>query len=113
MTPSRIYLATGGSRMSRANSTLRSACCRGPAYLMRCAPRQSVVRTLRSCSAPGFEEVESGGGLATEVRDICQANDIALIGPNCEGVWSIAARAILTFGSPPSATRCTTRRSRS
>jgi len=27
-----------------------------PAYLMRCAPRQSVVRTLRSCSAP-----DSGG----------------------------------------------------
>lgn len=47
----------------------------------------------------GFEETEGGGGLAGELRAVCAARDIALIGPNCEGVWSIAARTILTFGS--------------
>ncbi len=47
----------------------------------------------------GFEEVEGGSVLAKELLEVCRANDIALIGPNCEGVWSIASRAILTFGS--------------
>jgi acyl-CoA synthetase (NDP forming) len=47
----------------------------------------------------GFEEVADGAGLARRVRDICRDRGIALIGPNCEGVWSVRAKAILTFGS--------------
>lgn len=47
----------------------------------------------------GFEEVADGAGLAARVRDICRTRGIALIGPNCEGVWSVRSKAILTFGS--------------
>jgi acyl-CoA synthetase (NDP forming) len=47
----------------------------------------------------GFEEVADGAGLAARVRDICRTRGLALIGPNCEGVWSVRSKAILTFGS--------------
>jgi acetate---CoA ligase (ADP-forming) len=77
------------------------AFCMLPAAHVPDALRAAAKREARAAIvlSSGFEEVEGGGVLAAEVKDVCLAHDIALIGPNCEGVWSIAARAILTFGS--------------
>jgi len=47
----------------------------------------------------GFEEVESGAGLADRLRSVATEHGVAVIGPNCEGIWSIPARMTLTFGS--------------
>lgn len=72
-------------------------------------PAKAVPQALRAAGgrgakaaivlSSGFEETEGGGGLADELRAACAAHDITLIGPNCEGVWSVGARTILTFGS--------------
>jgi len=47
----------------------------------------------------GFEEFEGGGALAERLREVCERESMALIGPNCEGVWSVRSRVMLTFGS--------------
>jgi acetate---CoA ligase (ADP-forming) len=72
-------------------------------------PAQEVPNTLESCAdrgmhaaivlSSGFEEIEGGGDLVQRIRRICADKGLTLIGPNCEGVWSVAAKAILTFGS--------------
>ena len=77
------------------------AFCMLPAKAVPLALREAGGRGAKAAIvlSSGFEETEGGGGLADELRAACAAHDIALIGPNCEGVWSIAARTILTFGS--------------
>lgn len=47
----------------------------------------------------GFEEFDGGAGLVERLRAVCERESIALIGPNCEGVWSVRSRVMLTFGS--------------
>lgn len=47
----------------------------------------------------GFEEVDCSGRLVAAVRDVCARHRIALVGPNCEGVWSVRDNVLLTFGS--------------
>lgn len=77
------------------------AFCMLPAAGVANALRASAARGARAAIvlSSGFEEVDGGRGLAAELHDVCETHNIALIGPNCEGVWSIASRAILTFGS--------------
>ncbi|TCR62549.1 acetate--CoA ligase family protein [Bosea sp. BK604] len=47
----------------------------------------------------GFEEAEGGHALAQEMARVAEEAGITLIGPNCEGVWSVAEKLVLTFGS--------------
>ena len=47
----------------------------------------------------GFEESEGGAALAEELRRAAQEYGMDVIGPNCEGLWSVKNRLILTFGS--------------
>jgi len=47
----------------------------------------------------GFEEVAGQESLVDRVREICNRHGIVLVGPNCEGVWSVRSRVLLTFGS--------------
>lgn len=47
----------------------------------------------------GFEESEHGAGLADELRRAASEWSMTVIGPNCEGLWSVTSRLILTFGS--------------
>lgn len=46
----------------------------------------------------GFEEAGSDE-LVEELKQSALEAGIAVVGPNCEGVWSVAARSLLTFGS--------------
>ena len=47
----------------------------------------------------GFEEVKDNKLLVEQLRAAAGAHDMAVVGPNCEGIWSVRARMILTFGS--------------
>ena len=72
-------------------------------------PAREVPETLRACGrrgianavvlSSGFEEVEGGAGLVAELKEAALAGGVNLIGPNCEGIWSVTAKTILTFGS--------------
>jgi acyl-CoA synthetase (NDP forming) len=73
------------------------------------APAREVPDVLASLAArncrsavvvsSGFEEFDGGGALAERLREVCDRESMALIGPNCEGVWSVRSRVMLTFGS--------------
>ncbi len=72
-------------------------------------PAADVPEVLEQCGrkgiraavvvSSGFEEVDLGGHLVAAVRDVCARHRIALVGPNCEGVWSVRDKVLLTFGS--------------
>lgn len=66
-----------------------------PGALAECGRKGTRAAVVISS---GFEET-GDGGLVRAVRDVCREQGIALVGPNCEGVWSVRAKALLTFGS--------------
>ncbi len=47
----------------------------------------------------GFEETTDGASLVQQLKEIVERYDMILVGPNCEGVWSVQNRLVLTFGS--------------
>lgn len=47
----------------------------------------------------GFEEIDSGKELAKQLAEAARKYNVAVIGPNGNGVWSIRAKAMLTFGA--------------
>ncbi len=47
----------------------------------------------------GFEETAAGRDLAARLAEAATRHGVAVVGPNCEGVWSVRARLLLTFGS--------------
>ncbi|MCO5084384.1 MAG: acetate--CoA ligase family protein [Rhizobiaceae bacterium] len=47
----------------------------------------------------GFEEATDGAALARQLATAAVKNRVAVIGPNCEGIWSVRNRMVLTFGS--------------
>lgn len=72
-------------------------------------PAATVPAIIDECGAKGikaaivfssgFEEVEGGRELADQLRDAARRHDIAVLGANGQGVWSVAAKTMLTFGS--------------
>ena len=72
-------------------------------------PANTVPSIIRECGAKGiksaivyssgFEETEHGKELALELRTAAEESGVAVIGPNCNGAWSVKAKAILSFGS--------------
>lgn len=68
-----------------------------------------VIETVAACGrkgmgscivfTSGFEEVEGGRELAAQLAETARAADMPVVGPNCEGVWSIRSRVLMTFGS--------------
>ncbi|MGE0503632.1 MAG: acetate--CoA ligase family protein [Rhizobiaceae bacterium] len=71
-------------------------------------PAKDVPNVVRDCGrkgvravvvfSSGFEESD-GGQLADALRAAAAEYGLPLIGPNCEGVWSVGEKAFLTFGS--------------
>lgn len=67
------------------------------------------AQAVRDCAAKGtravvvlssgFEETDSGHQAAADLAAAARETGVAVVGPNCEGVWSVAARTLLTFGS--------------
>jgi acyl-CoA synthetase (NDP forming) len=77
------------------------------ALVMLAAAR--VPQAVRDCArkgigavvvlSSGFEETEEGHAHAAELAQVARETGIAVVGPNCEGVWSVPDRVILTFGT--------------
>ncbi|MBE2966992.1 acetate--CoA ligase family protein [Burkholderia cepacia] len=47
----------------------------------------------------GFEETEAGKEHAQRLAETARAHGVAVIGANCQGVWSVRRRVMMTFGS--------------
>ena len=72
-------------------------------------PAMQVPKTIAECGrkgvsgavilSSGFEEVQEGKALVEQLRAAAIAHNVAVVGPNCEGIWSVRERMILTFGS--------------
>ena len=52
---------------------------------------------MRSSFHAGFEESSEGKELAVRLADAARRHGITVIGPNCQGLWSVRAKAILTY----------------
>jgi acetate---CoA ligase (ADP-forming) len=71
-------------------------------------PAVTVPGIIEECGAKGircaivysagFEEVESGKEHARRLADAARRYGVAVIGANGQGVWSVKARTMLTFG---------------
>lgn len=77
-------------------------------------PAQTVPGIIAECGAKGirnaivfsagFEEVDSGKEVAHRLADAAREHGVAVLGPNCQGIWSVASKAILTFSPAASNT---------
>ncbi|HSV83107.1 MAG TPA: acetate--CoA ligase family protein [Ramlibacter sp.] len=72
-----------------------------PAADCAAAVRACAARGIRGCVIPssGFEETETGHAHAQALRAAARDTGMAVVGPNCEGLWSVRSRVLLTFGS--------------
>jgi acyl-CoA synthetase (NDP forming) len=74
-------------------------------------PAPTVPDIIAECGAKGirnaivyssgFEEIESGKEHARRLIEAARQHNVAVLGPNCQGVWSIRQRSMLTFSSGP------------
>ena len=70
---------------------------------------RQVPETVRACAdknvgaavvlSSGFEEAEGGHQYAEDLARVARETGMPVVGPNCEGVWSVRSRVLLTFGS--------------
>lgn len=109
--PGRIYPVNpkydevGGIRCYRALDALPEA----PDVALISLAAASVPAAIRQLGAmgtraavvlsSGFEETESGAALADDLRAAAAEYGMVVVGPNCEGLWSVGDRLVLTFGS--------------
>lgn len=47
----------------------------------------------------GFEEVEGGDVLARQLAEAATRHNVAILGPNGQGLWSVAAKSFFSFSS--------------
>lgn len=72
-------------------------------------PAEHCAQAIRDCAArgtyavvilsSGFEETEEGVQAAAALALAAAETGVVVVGPNCEGVWSVRDRLLLTFGS--------------
>ena len=65
-----------------------------PALIAECAARGT--RNVIVFSA-GFEESSEGHELAAQLVETARRHGVTVIGPNCQGLWSVRHRAMLTY----------------
>jgi acyl-CoA synthetase (NDP forming) len=72
-----------------------------PAPACAQAVRDCAAKGITACVIPssGFEETEDGDAHAVALREAAEECEVAVVGPNCEGLWSVRERVLLTFGS--------------
>lgn len=72
-----------------------------PASACAQAVRDCAAKGIAACVIPssGFEETEDGAMHAVALREAAEECEVAVVGPNCEGLWSVRERVLLTFGS--------------
>lgn len=79
-----------------------------PDLAMIITPAATVPGLIRECGAAGiagamvfssgFEETASGKAVARELSQAVRESGVTMLGPNCQGIWSIRDKTILTFG---------------
>ncbi len=72
-------------------------------------PAETVPEIIAQCGekkipsavvfSSGFEETDDGKELANELARVADESDVVVLGPNCQGVWSIRDKTMLTFGA--------------
>jgi len=67
-----------------------------PAAIRACAARGTRCAVVLSA---GFEETPEGKAHAQELAAAAAESGVLVVGPNCEGLWSVPDRLLLTFGS--------------
>jgi acyl-CoA synthetase (NDP forming) len=70
-------------------------------------PAQTVAGVIEECGrkgirnavvfSSGFEEVEGGMVHARALAEAARTHGVMLVGPNCNGLWSVQQKAIMTF----------------
>jgi len=71
-------------------------------------PAHTVPDIVAQCGAKGirnaivfsagFEETEEGKEHARRLAEVAESHDVTLLGPNCQGIWSVLHRSMLTYG---------------
>jgi acyl-CoA synthetase (NDP forming) len=67
-----------------------------PQAVRDCGERGISIAVVLSS---GFEDSEAAVELNTELRAAIAASGVRVVGPNCEGIWSVPSSLTLTFGS--------------
>jgi acyl-CoA synthetase (NDP forming) len=67
-----------------------------PGLIAECGEKGITCAIVYSA---GFEEVEGGKELARELEAAARKHNVHVLGPNGQGVWSVRAKTVLTFGS--------------
>jgi acetate---CoA ligase (ADP-forming) len=72
-------------------------------------PAPTVADIIAECGAQGirnaivyssgFEEIESGKPHARRLAAAAKQHNVAVLGANCQGVWSVQQKTMLSFGS--------------
>lgn len=72
-------------------------------------PAHTVAGIIAECGAKGvtnaivyssgFEEIESGKPHARKLAEAARQHNVAVMGANCQGVWSVKAGAVMSFGA--------------
>ncbi|SFU09245.1 acetate--CoA ligase family protein [Paraburkholderia aspalathi] len=72
-----------------------------PASACAEAVRECAAKGIRACVIPssGFEETDDGETIANDLKRAAEETGVVIVGPNCEGLWSVRSRLLLTFGS--------------
>ncbi len=70
-------------------------------------PAKTVPSIIEECGrkgtrnaivfSAGFEETEEGKEIAVLLAAAARKHDVTIIGPNCQGIWSVRAKALLTY----------------
>ena len=70
-------------------------------------PAQTVAGVIAECGkkgirnavvfSAGFEEVEGGEANARDLAAAARAHGVTVVGPNCNGFWSVKQKAIMSF----------------
>jgi acyl-CoA synthetase (NDP forming) len=70
-------------------------------------PAKTVPGLIEECGAKGtrnaivfsagFEETEDGKEIAAQLAAAARKHNVTIIGPNCQGIWSVRAKALLTY----------------
>lgn len=70
-------------------------------------PAATVPALIEECGAKGtrhaivfsagFEESSEGQALAVQLAEAARRHGVTVIGPNCQGLWSVRSRAMLTY----------------
>ncbi len=70
-------------------------------------PAETVAGVIAECGrkgirnavvfSSGFEEVEGGQENARQLAEAARTHGVAVVGPNCNGFWSVRQKTIMTF----------------